>query len=279
MAGDDNAVDIFGVLLIGEKSREDLGELVKRGPCRRLDRGGAEIEQHAFAQHDRAVVSDGDLARVAHDRHHAVAHLLQDRQAQHGDRLHAAAHLQQLAVGGLEVFLLLADQRLLIRQQLVLCGQLILPLGQLAALLGQLGVLLVQRALELVERQSRLVEVDGDLFQVAFRLVHLGERQLQGAARLSQDLLRAAQIVAGDEVLDIAQKHQEKQDQRDGRHHVGVGRPKALLAGFRAHKGVAACLVAPFHLLSPPMRRLISRMAADRSRTHRSMRSTLPRRL
>ena len=38
------------------------------------------------------------------------------------------------------------------------------------------------------------------------------------------------QVVAGDEVLDIRDEHQEKEDKRDRAHHVGVGRPEALFA-------------------------------------------------
>ena len=165
----------------------------------------------------------------------------------------------------------LADERLLVGQELVLRGQLVLLRGELGGLL--------------VERELRLGQVDRDLVELADGLVHLRKRQIErrarvgeGRSRLGEHLLRVLQVVAGDEVLDIAQQHQEKEDQRHGRHHVGVGRPEALLALGRAHRAAAPC-EASSHSVFPPMRRLTSRRAAARSRTARSMRSTLPRRL
>ena len=131
VAGDDDAVHVLGVFVIGEELLEDVDELVERRLRVGLDLGRAHVEEHALAEDDVAAVADADLGGVAHDLGHAVADLLEDRQAQHRDGLHLAAHGKQLLRGGFHVFLLRADQGFLIRQELVLCGQLLLLLGKL----------------------------------------------------------------------------------------------------------------------------------------------------
>ena len=264
MAGDDDAVHVLGVLVVGEELREHVRQLLQRRGGVGLDGGGAHVEQHALTEDDIAVAADADPAAVAHHAAHVLPDLLQDAQAQHRDGLHLAPHGQQLLAGGLEIVLLLPDQRGLVRQKLVLRGQRVLLGGQLLLLLRQ--------------RQPRLVQIDGDLRKVALRLRHLLQRQGEGIPGFLQRLLRAAQIVAGDEVLDIAEQHQEEQDQRHRAHHIRIGRPEALLPIGGPDHGVAAALVLPLHF-RPSMRRSISRSAVARSRTARSMRSTLPRRL
>ena len=129
MAGDHDAVHILCVRVVGQELREDLDELVQRRRGLFLDLGRAQVEEDALAEDDVAVAADADLRRVAaHDADHAVADLLKDAQAQHGDGLHLAAHGEQLLAGGLHVLLLLADQRLLVGQQGVLRGQVLLLL-------------------------------------------------------------------------------------------------------------------------------------------------------
>ena len=318
MAGNDDGVHIFGVFLVGEEDHKHVDQLIQGGLGLLLDLGGAHVEKNALAEHDVAVIPDGDLGGVAHDPHHAVPDLLQDRQPQHRNGLHLAAHGHQLLGGGLHVLLLVGDQRPLLVQQPVLAGQLLLLLNQ-----GKLGGVQIHRDLvqlclgvrHLLQGQRKaclgVLQLDlrgGELLLGAPQLLlGLGQMQPrlrqqglgggQTLLRLLQSGLGVLQVVAGDEVLDVAQQHHEKQDQRHGGHHVRVAWPEALFPVVGADKGLGAALKLPSHAWGPPlgagsaglaclplplppsMRRLISRMAPARSRTARSMRSTLPRRL
>ncbi len=62
------------------------------------------------------------------------------------------------------------------------------------------------------------------------QIVQLRLRRADLRARVRKHLLSILQVVAGDEVLDIRDEHQEKRIKRDRAHHVGVGRPEALFA-------------------------------------------------
>ena len=86
------------------------------------------------------------------------------------------AHLQQFLVCGVQILLLLAEERLLVGEELVLRGQLVLLRGELLRLRGQLRALLVELSLLLVERQLRLGEVDRHCLEVALGLVHQAAR-------------------------------------------------------------------------------------------------------
>ena len=112
--GDDDAVDILRVLPIAQEFDEHVDKLIEHGLALWLYLRGAKVEEHALVEDDVAVVTDADLALIAHDVDDAVAYLLKYRHAQHGDALHLGAHFKKLTVCGLKVFLLIADELLLV---------------------------------------------------------------------------------------------------------------------------------------------------------------------
>ena len=227
--------------------------------------------------------------------------MLEDREAQDGNGLHLPAHFQQLIRSRRQVFFLLGDALLLAGELFLLAGKLLLLRGELLLLLREQGLLVLEQLvlgrkvfLLCRKRELHLVQIHRELLEVRLGIVHLLHGDDQSLFQVRQLLLAGGQldpglfqltlgileVVAGDHIRNIAQQHQEKQDQRHRRHHVGIGGPEALLSLSGAHHGVRAADILPSHCcLPPPMRRLISRKAEARSRTARSIRSTLPRRL
>ena len=114
VAGDDDAVGILRVLLIAQELYEHVDKLIEHGLALWLYLRGAKVEEHSLVEDDVAVVADADLALVAHDIDDAVAYLFKYRHTQHGDALHLGAHFKKLAVCGLEIFLLIADELFLV---------------------------------------------------------------------------------------------------------------------------------------------------------------------
>ncbi len=192
----------------------------------------------------------------AHHAHDAVAYLLKYRQAQHGDGLHLIAHGGQLRVGGGHIVLLLCYEGLLCGNLVLLGGDLRLPLGK---------------------RQPGLVEIDSYKRKLVLGVLHLRLRQRKLALRVGQHLLRALQVVAGDKILYVGDEHQEKQNKREGGHHVRIRRPEALLTLVRGDEGVRAPGAVPPHCLPPfSMPRVSWRITPTKSRMATSMRSTVP---
>ena len=110
VAGDDDAVDILRVLLIAQELYEHVDKLIEHGLALWLYLRGPRSKNTPSLRDDVAVVADADLALVAHDVDDAVAYLFKYRHTQHGDALHLGAHFKKLAVCGLEIFLLIADE-------------------------------------------------------------------------------------------------------------------------------------------------------------------------
>ena len=257
MAGDDDGVHVFGVVLIAQEGRKDVDQLIEHDLALGLDLGRAEVEEHALGKDDVAVVADVDLGRVAHDLDDALLDLVEDRKAQHRDGLHLVAHGDDLIVGRGEIGALVADKLFLLRDGVGLLGD-----------LDGVGLDLILLAVEIVGQPLQLQD-DGVVLR-------LGGGDL--GAGITQELLRVLQIVAGDKVLDVADEHEEEQDQRHRAHHIGVGGPEALFpAGLRRAVGIGRG--APHDL--PPLSRMreTSRRPETRSRTVTSRRSTVPRRL
>ena len=175
VAGNDDAVDIAGVLRVAQEFCEYVDKLVEYGLALRLYRRGAEVEEHALVENDIAVVADADLALVAHDVNDTRAYLFEYGHAQHRYALHLRSHGTQLPVGCRNVALLVADKRLLRVYRLCL----------LVYLYG-VGVYLVLLQLELVAELAEPGLRGGDL-----------------PAGVGQHLLRVLQVVAGYEVLYV----------------------------------------------------------------------------
>ena len=265
---------------IGEEPGEHVDQLVQNGAAVGLDVRFSHVEEDAFAQDDVSVLPDGDLRGVAHDLHDAVADLLKDGQAQHRDGLHLAAHLPQIAVGRGEILLLLGDERLLLGYGLALAGDLLGVGVQLFYILVDAAGIESDLLLLTRQRLLRALQIGGHGLQPGLGLLHLRKGRGKLQSRLVKDLLRVAQIVAGDQILDIAQQHQEEQDQRHRGHHVRVGRPEALLPLRGGHKARRTAGTDALHRpLSPDAEDEACRRARVRSRTATSSRSTDPRRL
>ena len=276
MARDDDAVDIAGVLLIREEGGEHIDQLIEDRAAVGLDIRGAHIEEHALTEDDVPVVPDADLVGTAHDRTDLLAHLLQDGEAEHchfREGFHLRLQFADLAVGGVEVIPLLTDEFLLRSNGLGL----FLDLHRVA---GDLLLLEIQRELRGVQRS-------GDVLQLCLGVLYLGHGPCQQRLCLAQlqlraaeELLRVLQVVARDQVLDVREEHQKKEDQGHGGHHVRITRPEALLASrFTGERGSFAC-TDPSH--SPAClseSREARRSMPVRSRTLTSRRSTVPRRL
>ena len=128
-----------------------------------------------------------------------------------------------------------------------------------------------------VQIQPGSFQIAGNVLELPLLVLHLGGGVEELGQGVFQLLLLVQQVVVGDDVLDVGKQHQEKQDQRHGGHHVRIRGPEALFAPTVLGEGPGVGFFHCLSLLSGP--RVTRRMALDSSRTAKSIRSTVPRRL